>query len=424
MRSSIFEGNTSAQKVFNDHWNEEDDEDDDHMESSRVLSPGSRFQPRSSVGRTSTYTNGYGSKTPPPLNSLSDKLKGAWGYFSRPLGTNTPCAKNEMDYKTTPASLYTTHTSKYGRYSSDRSDIWRPKRDSISPIKKSITSYSAFDVSGGILVALSAFVVVLGGAYLWFSNPQAVEQTAVAVKEGIHNTLNFFYKYAVLPTATVAIVLILATLAYQLYRRYTGAQRAHKLKVMALVERITDVIRDAGEEGIAEPHVRDLLMPPTKRSKEDWSLWTEAAAFINAEDSRVCTEVRLVNGVECSIWLWVPVSQQQQKWQGTAVAGSGLPSRALTRCIKLRGLNFSNRAAEKSELQQELLGKLAPTKPIHVNFSAGPPESIVYMMFRNLDDAKKAFFAFSSHWYNGSLITAKYVRDERYAERFPEMAGK
>lgn len=27
---------------------------------------------------------------------------------------------------------------------------------------------------------------------------------------------------------------------------------------------ILDLIRDANEEGIAEPHVRDLLMPPTK----------------------------------------------------------------------------------------------------------------------------------------------------------------
>jgi len=154
-------------------------------------------------------------------------------------------------------------------------------------------------------------------------------------------------------------------------------------------------------------------------------VWNEAAAFINAEDSRVRTEIRLINGVECAIWVWVPISQQQQKWQGSAVdSPSNLPSRALTRCIKLRGIQFSTRASERNEVQEELLEKIRPVKPIHVNLSASPPEPVVYMMFRSLDDAKKAFFAYSSHWFQGALITAKYVRDERYAERFPEVKSK
>jgi hypothetical protein len=37
-----------------------------------------------------------------------------------------------------------------------------------------------------------------------------------------------------------------------------------------------------------------------------------------------------------------------------------------------------------------------------------------------------SFCGFLLHFcvFSGSLVTVKYVRDERYAERFPEMIGK
>lgn len=44
-------------------------------------------------------------------------------------------------------------------------------------------------------------------------------------------------------------------------------------------------------------------------------LWHKAAEFINEQDSRVRTESRIVNGIECGHWNWTPITKQ--RWQGT-----------------------------------------------------------------------------------------------------------
>jgi len=136
----------------------------------------------------------------------------------------------------------------------------------MSPMKPGSKGFQLMDVSGWILLLLSLFVVGLIGAYVYSANPQAVQKTAIAVRSSIQSTFSFLYKYAILPTISLAILLVLSTLGFQIYRRYSDSQLEQKRKVMALVERITDTIRDARDEGIAEPHVRDLLMPPTRRS--------------------------------------------------------------------------------------------------------------------------------------------------------------
>lgn len=46
------------------------------------------------------------------------------------------------------------------------------------------------------------------------------------------------------------------------YQEYKKVDRKNRL--MFLVDRITDIIRDSNNEGIAELHVRDIIMPPTK----------------------------------------------------------------------------------------------------------------------------------------------------------------
>lgn len=60
------------------------------------------------------------------------------------------------------------------------------------------------------------------------------------------------------------------------------------------------------------------------------------------------------------------------------------------------------RQNEKSELRNELLRKLSPIVPVHMEFVTGA-ENIVYLMLKDLDDSKKAFCAFHSHWFNGNF---------------------
>lgn len=41
-----------------------------------------------------------------------------------------------------------------------------------------------------------------------------------------------------------------------------------------------------------------------RRTSEDYKLWRQAADFINTEDSRVRTEIRLIDGIESNVWIW------------------------------------------------------------------------------------------------------------------------
>ncbi|KAI1732854.1 LEM domain-containing protein [Ditylenchus destructor] len=343
-RGNIFMSDDRTRK-FQSSFDHEEDEDD-HMESSRIITPTTRFDPfRSSLGGIPSSTK---------------------------------------------------QSQKYSRYS----PVGKYSANKLVSTPKALLGLC--DTSGWILSILGAFLAVLFATYLWTASPNTITHTFTFIKGAVGDTFNFFYRYAVLPVLALTIIVCGCFAVLQFYKRRESMKEERKQQRNELIDKITDLIRDANEEGIAEPHVRDLLMPPTKRTADDWKLWNQAAEFINNEDSRVRTEVRLINGIECNVWVWVPVGKQ--KWQGTAVTkdslSNDLPKNALARCIKIRGLKFSERHS-----------------------LAGPPESIVYLMLRNLDEAKRAFMAFHSHWFNGSLLTVKYVREERYLERYP-VAGR
>ena len=62
------------------------DEEDDHTESSRIISPPNRYSGR--------YGGNYtvGKKGGSPMDKLKNMGNSAWGFFSRSIGTSTPCS--------------------------------------------------------------------------------------------------------------------------------------------------------------------------------------------------------------------------------------------------------------------------------------------------------------------------------------------
>lgn len=51
------------------------------------------------------------------------------------------------------------------------------------------------------------------------------------------------------------------------------------------------------------------------RNSPDWRRWQKAVEFINLNESRISTETRIINGVECSVWRWIPA--KKNGWQGS-----------------------------------------------------------------------------------------------------------
>uniref|UniRef100_A0A915MWQ0 LEM domain-containing protein n=1 Tax=Meloidogyne javanica TaxID=6303 RepID=A0A915MWQ0_MELJA len=352
-----------------------DDEEDDHMESSRIVSPQRRF------------TGGYANRNVVNKKiSPIEKFKNVWGYFSRSIGTSTPCS----DYN---------YRNKYPTNKYRRSDNYANFSDVGT--KPSFNFSTISDHSRWIVLAAVGVFVAIFSTYIYKVHTETLHSTFVSVK---------------------AVLLFL--FVYKVFYWRKNRKIQHQEAIIRLVERITDLIYDSGYAGIAEPHVRDMLMPPTKRTNEDYALWLEAARFINNEDSRVRTEIRLINGMECNVWIWIGAGKQ--RWQGTAVAecspSSRVPDAALSRCLKLRGLNFSDNRTDRECLRKELMEKMSVV-PKHIDFcnNAISRESVVYLMLKDLNDAKKAFSSLHSQWFDGNIITVKYVKDERYAERFPEL---
>ncbi|VDN01247.1 unnamed protein product [Thelazia callipaeda] len=214
---------------------------------------------------------------------------------------------------------------------------------------------------------------------------------------------------------------------YVLQQNQMKKSARDKQLTFELIEKIIDIIRSADEKGeiyVAEPHVRDMLLPPSQRMRDspEWRRWQKAVKFINLNESRVSTETRIINGVECSVWRWI--SGKSSGWQGNAfreTARLNLSDRASSHCLKLRGLSSSGDGYETKcqDLKDALLQRIAPIRPIHFYMEKDSKDGIVFTRFSSLSDCNRAFRLLHGTWFNGQLVWAKFLRDERYEERFP-----
>lgn len=362
---------------------EEEDDDDGHTESSRIIAP-------SYI--SSAYT--------PARRKEASAFVSTFGYPSRIWRIITSPFKK------------TAKVSTYGQ---------RP-----SYAMTQTRQESAVDISRFLLYSLTFLFGFLLVAYVLTAHGQTCTEIARFLANTTVETASFLYRYAILPTIMITIVVGAIAAAYFINQRWLAVQDEEKRKVFDLIEKITDIIRDAnvdGQEYVAEPHVRDMIIPPSRRMRDspEWKRWQEAVNFINQNESRVSTESRIINGVECAVWRWVPA--KKTGWQGNAFEARtqlNVPEFALSRCLKLRGMFPSEKAVDKEgDVRRALLEKVSPIRPLHVHVDVGSQEGIVFARFSTLTDCRAAFGLLHGTWFNGQLVSAKYIRDERYEQRFP-----
>ncbi|KAK0404043.1 hypothetical protein QR680_017256 [Steinernema hermaphroditum] len=163
----------------------------------------------------------------------------------------------------------------------------------------------------GTMLMAAVFVMVM--AYtLTHTNPETVYATAKTIRDIAVFLATFAYSYAIIPALFVASVIAVAAACYYIYQSSQNKRVKEHHLFTELVDKITELIREADEiEGIAEPHVRDMIYPPSRRTDSEIRRWERATRFINEEDSRVRTDVRLLNGVECNVWVWVAAKNRE-----------------------------------------------------------------------------------------------------------------
>ncbi|TRY57523.1 hypothetical protein DNTS_023476, partial [Danionella cerebrum] len=269
--------------------------------------------------------------------------------------------------------------------------------------------------------------------------------------ESIHPRMSFFCRFSrAFFTVIYRVLLILAAIGVVLgsvyYMKYRWRKEEEETRQMYdMVERIIDVLRTHNESCqekndlqayLPIPHVRDSLVQLQERKKMK-KVWDRAVAFISANESRIRTENQRVGGADFMVWRWLQPSMTHDKmcsmpskvWQGQAfpLDRRNSPPNSLTPCLKIR--NMFDPVMEVGEnwhlaIQEAILEKCIDNDGIvHIAVDKNSREGCVYVKCLSAEHSGKAFKALHGSWFDGKLVTVKYLRLDRYHQRFPQALG-
>jgi membrane protein Man1 len=230
-----------------------------------------------------------------------------------------------------------------------------------------------------------------------------------------------------------------------------------------------------GTTFLAIDHIRDQLIAPSDRKRKA-AVWAKVVQYIRNQESRVREDIQHIFGEEFRVWQWLPdipwspvsspgrsnvtpgrttpaynpgppspppdepphstptTSTQWPQvpttivtpgWQGSAfqlgkhVAAPVAPP---TSCLKVRHLFDTQKKGTGwvVTVKEEIVRRCHDAQILHIAVDTESVEGTVYIKTTSPEDAGKVFRRLHGQWYRGQLVTAKYLRLERYHERFPD----
>jgi len=220
-----------------------------------------------------------------------------------------------------------------------------------------------------------------------------------------------------------------------------------------------------GPSYLAINHIRDQLIPPQDRVGKA-EVWAEVVEYIEKNESRVRQDVQKIFGEDFRVWQWlpeipwspgsspsspsgpsspspnshstptssnnpwphVPTTQGVVGWQGCAFPLGkhvAAPLAPPTSCLKVRHMFdvLQQGPGWVTLVKEEILRRCAEAAILHIAVDTQSEEGTVYIKTAGMEDAGKVFRCLHGQWYRGQLVTAKYLRLERYHERFPDAKG-
>ncbi|XP_064485043.1 inner nuclear membrane protein Man1-like [Ornithodoros turicata] len=207
---------------------------------------------------------------------------------------------------------------------------------------------------------------------------------------------------------------------------YSAYKEHQRRQLYDLVEKITTMVREHADPFVAQVHVRDMVIAPSDRQRMS-KLWQRAVSFLEQNESRIRTERQHIEGESYVVWRWLPGGGRSRVWQGRAfeTGGSQGPRHPIpATCLKIRNMfdpDVEDEADWSVQIQNAILEKCQGNNGIvHMRVDTSSKEGCVYIKCSSLDSAGQAYRALHGSWFDGNLITVKYLRLERYHERFPE----
>ncbi|XP_033123429.1 inner nuclear membrane protein Man1-like [Anneissia japonica] len=227
------------------------------------------------------------------------------------------------------------------------------------------------------------------------------------------------------------------------YIKYRQMKEEEELGQMyQLVDRIIEFLQTNGDKCQAIPHVRDRLIPPSER-KERQRVWLRAVKYINSEESRVRVETQSIVGEVFSTWRWLqpqstvsftPMTETDMKpgkikvWQGQAFENLDSAVKTApgiyTQFLKIRNMFDQSLESNSNEWQVEIedaiLDKVGDgVRILHIAVDKNSREGCVYCKVETPVQASYAYRALQGSWFDGRLVTVKYLKSDRYYYRFP-----
>ncbi|XP_045569979.1 inner nuclear membrane protein Man1 [Salmo salar] len=291
------------------------------------------------------------------------------------------------------------------------------------------------------------------GIRLIGDNPEeeVAEVSEVTRLESTHPKMSFSCRFRRAFFTVIHRVLFILTVIglawgvfyYLKYRWRTEEEETRQMYDM--VERIIGVLRIHNascqenndlQPYLPIPHVRDSLVQPQDRKKLK-KVWDRAVTFLSANESRIRTESQRIGGADFLVWRWLQPSLScdqislipSKVWQGKAfpLDRRNSPPNSLTPCLKIR--NMFDPVMEVGEnwhlaIHEAILEKCCDNDGIvHIAVDKNSREGCVYVKCLSAEHSGKAFKALHGSWFDGKLVTVKYLRLDRYHQRFPQAQG-
>ncbi|XP_065202118.1 inner nuclear membrane protein Man1 [Planococcus citri] len=217
------------------------------------------------------------------------------------------------------------------------------------------------------------------------------------------------------------------------YREKNAKDKADLLKgIVEILQQIS--ITNPSQPFLPIVHVRDQLINNKDREKKR-KMWAEAVKHIEENESRIRKEVQPYQGEDYEVWRWVGGHQlslpKPKTWHGEAFETSkdtmNTPSTSPTPCLKIRNMfdpkNESDNEDWITRVEDAILERCEGVKVIHIAVDGTNPEGCVYVKCASTDDAGKAYRKMHGAWFDGKIVSVKYLRLERYHERYPASVG-
>lgn len=239
---------------------------------------------------------------------------------------------------------------------------------------------------------------------------------------------NFFLVIGVLAITGFVIYAVLF-----MYKTIQNIRNIRRQKISILINEIVNAAQTAkdinnAQEFVVLNHLRDKL---TSKRNELKGIWLEAIEYLEKNESRLLFDIKTINGEDCKIIKWIDSTPSNvnfnstKKWQSPAFDTSNKLVEPPTPCLKIRQMFEKFEAHDrnlKTIIQNSIIEKVGTECKIY-DIQIDPKTCCVYVRCATPKDAGMVHSAVNGWWFDNRLVSIKFVRFERFLERFPESYG-